>query len=359
MRSLTFLLFVLLFTSCEKEILQKATTPVIETPKNRGTNIAKVQNDFMRMLTNSAATTLLEPQFYGYQSNSFNPNVSCVNTTYTTNANVLDINFDTLSGLNIPCLLPNGAKIHGDLSWDLNFNSDVWKTRECQPGFLAFDRIYCDGTIIEELRGHNVASPKFFVNTSCPLPSTITEPTNPEIALNFKVSNDFLYKITSPSGRITYINPVPSPGIFVTLTTDNDFDSSPTFNDLYERSYQLDINVPDNISFCPFTEVKVFEPKNNSSTPDDIYTMMTSEPLVFKPFLCKHITSGMLELRNLPSYCPGDLTAEDTDLLMSIDFSVNSSGSFNANECDGYVYICDYTTNLNSPTCELVNMEDY
>ena len=358
MRSLAFLLVVLLLTSCEKEILQKAT-PIIETPETRGTNIADVQNDFMRMLSNSAMTTILEPQFYGYQSNSFNPNVSCVNTTYTSNANILEINFDTLSGPIIPCLLPNGAQIHGDLNWDLNFNSNVWTTRECQPGFLAFDRIYCDGTIIEELRGHNVASPKFFVNTACPLPANITEPTSPEIALNFKVSDDFLYKITSNSGRVTYIDPVPSPGIFATLTTDNDFASTPSFNDLYNRTYALDIGVPDNISFCPFTEVQVFDPENTSSIPDDTYAMMTAVPLIFKPFSCKHITSGMLELRSLPSYCPGNLTAEDADLLMTIDFSVNAAGTFNANECDGFVYICDYTANPTSPSCELVNMENY
>ncbi len=358
MRSLAFLLVVLLFTSCEKEILQEAI-PIIETPKARGTNIARVQNDFMRLLSNSAMTTILEPRFYGFQSNSFNPSVSCVNTTYNSGGNKLDINFDTLAGPVVPCLLPNGAQIHGDLSWDLNFNPDVWTTRECQPGFLAFDRIYCDGTIIEELRGSNVASPKFFVNTGCPTRSTITEPTDPEIALNFKVSNDFLYKITSKNERVTYINPVPSPGIFATLTTANDFDSTPNFNDLYERSYELDINVAENITFCPFTEVEVFEPENKSSTPDDTYAMMTAQPLVFTPFACKHVTSGMLELRSLPSYCPGSLVASDLDLLMTIDYSVNAAGTFNANECDGYVYICDYSASQTSPTCELKNMENY
>ena len=358
MRKLAFLFIVLLFSSCEKEILQKEIL-VTETPKSRGTNIAGVQNDFMRLLSNSAMTTLLEPRFYGQQSSSFNPSLSCVNTNYTSNVNLLEINFDTLAGNSIPCLLPNGAKIHGDLNWDLNFNSDVWTTRECQPGFLSFDNIYCDGTVIEELRGPNVASPKFFVNTACPADSLITEPTDPEITLNFKVSNDFLYKITSNSGRITYINPVPSPGIFASLTTANDFDSTSSFNDLYERTYELDINVAENISFCPFTEVEVFEPENTSSTPDDTYTMMTAEPLVFTPFACKHITSGMLELRSLPSYCPGSLTAKDLDLLMSIDFSVNAAGTFNANECDGYVYICDYSANPTSPACELINMEDY
>lgn len=358
MRSLAFLLVVLLFTACKKDSLQQLTT-VSETPEARGTNIARVQNDFMRMLSNSAMTTLLEPRFYGLQSNSFNPSVTCVNTNYTSNGNVLDINFDTLAGNSIPCLLPNGAKIHGDLKWNLNYNPDIWTTRECQPGFLAFDSIYCDGTVIEELRGPNVASPKFFVNTGCPMASNISEPTDPEIALNFKVSNDFLYKITSKSGRVTYIDPVPSPGIFATLTTANDFDSIPNFNDLYERSYELDINVPDNISFCPFTEIEVFDPQNKSSAPDDSYAMMTTEPLIFTPFQCKHITSGMLELRSLPAYCPGSLIASDLDLLMTIDYSVDAAGTFNANECDGYIYICDYSVNPSSPTCELKNMEDY
>ncbi|MGK0366591.1 MAG: hypothetical protein ACI85O_003666 [Saprospiraceae bacterium] len=358
MRSLAFFLVVLLFTSCEKEIFQEAM-PILKTPKARGTNIARVQNDFMRMLSNSAMTTLLEPRFYGQQSNSFNPSVSCVNTNYTSNQNVLDINFDTLSGSNIPCILSNGAKMHGDLSWNLNWNPNVWTTRECQPGFLAFNSIYCDGTIIEELRGENVTSPKFFVNTGCPSMYGITEPIASEIALNFKVSDDFLYKITSESGRVTFIDPVPSPGSFATLTTDNNFDSQPNFNDLYERSYQLDINVPDTITFCPFTEVQVFEPDNTSNTPDDIYTMMTSQSLIFTPFSCKHITSGMLELRSLPSSCTGTSTASSADLLMSIDFSVNAAGTFDANEYDGYIYICDYSANPSSPTCELKNIEEF
>lgn len=358
MRSLAFILLVFLFTACEKEVLQEFK-PILETPEARGTNIARVQNDFMKMLSNSAMTTLLEPEFYGYQSNSFNPTVNCINTTYTSNGNVLDINFDTLAGNTIPCILPNGAQVHGDLTWDLNFNPDVWATRECQPGFLSFDNIYCDGTTIEELRGPNVASPKFFVNKGCPSRSDITEPTASEIALSFKVSNDFLYKITSKSGRVTYINPVPSPGSFVTLTTTNDFDSNSNIIDLYERSYELDINVPSNITFCPFTEVDVYEPNNNSSTPDDTYAMMTADPLVYTPFQCKHVTSGMLELRSIPSYCPGSLNASDLDLLMTIDFSVNAAGTFNANECDGYVYICDYSVNPASPSCELKNIEDY
>jgi hypothetical protein len=305
-------------------------------------------------------TSLLEPSFYGRQSsNSFNPSISCVNTNYTSNTNTLEINFDTLAGNSIPCLLPNGAQIHGDLSWNLNFNPDVWTTRECQPGFLSFDRIFCDGTVIEELRGPNVASPKFFVNTDCPDASTITEPTTPEIPLNFKVSNDFLYKITANSGRVTLIDPVPSPGIFATLTTANDFDETLNFNDLYERSYELDINVAENITFCPFTEVQVFEPENTSSTPDDTYAMMTSTPLVYTPFSCKHVTSGIIELRSLPAYCPGSLVAADLDLLMTIDFSVDAAGTFNADGCDAYVYICDYSANPNSPTCELTNMADY
>jgi len=358
MRSIAFLLVVLLFTSCEKEILQEIT-PVIETPKARGTNLARVQNDFMRMLSNSAMTTLMEPKFYGYQSNSFNPNVNCVTTNYTSNGNVLDITFDTLAGPVLPCLLPNGALIDGDLSWDLNFNPDVWTTRECQPGFLGFDHIYCDGTIIEELRGSNVASPKFFVNTGCPMINSITEPTSSDIVLNFKVSDDFLYKITSESGRTTYINPVPSPGTFASLTTTNDFDSIPNFIDLYERSYQLDIKVPTGLNFCPFTEVEVFEPNNTSSIPDDIYTMMTTESLVFTPFQCKHVTSGVIELRSLPSYCPGNLTAADADLLMTIDFSADASGALGVNDCDAYVNICDYSTNPSLPTCELKNLEDY
>jgi hypothetical protein len=358
MRSFTFLLLVILFTACEKEVLQEVN-PVLETPEARGTNIARVQNDFMRLLSNSAMSTLLEPEFYGRQSNSFSPNISCANTTYASSGNTLDINFDTLAGNSIPCILPNGAKIHGDLRWNLNFNSDVWATKECQPGFLEFDNIYCDGTVIEELRGPNVASPKFFVNSGCPNHSDVVEPTEPQITLDFKVSNDFLYKITSNSGRRTYINPVPSPGIFASLTTTNDFDATPTFNDLYERSYELDINVAENILFCPFTEVEVFEPQNTSSTPDDIYTIMTSQPLIFTPFVCKHVTSGMLELRSLPSFCPGSLTATDLDLLMTIDFSVNAAGVSNTNDCDGYVNICDYSGNPASPTCELINLEDY
>jgi len=358
MRNIIFLLVILLFTACEKEIFQEII-PVVETPEARGTNIARAQNDFMRMLSNSAMSTFLEPQFYGYQSNSFNPNVNCVTTNYTSNGNVLDINFDTLAGNSIPCLLPNGAQIHGDLAWDLNFNQDVWTTRECQPGFLAFDRIYCDGTIIEEIRSNNVASPKFFVNAGCPLPPTLVEPTTTNIDLDFKVSNDFLYKITSPSGRVTFIDPVPSPGSFATLSTSNDFESTPNFTDLYGRSYQLDINVPDNITFCPFTEVEVFEPGNTSSVPDDIYAMMTAQPLVFTPFQCKHVTSGIIELRALPAFCPGTLTAEDADLLMTIDFSVNANGTTGSNDCDGYVLICDYSLNPSIPDCELKNMENY
>lgn len=357
-RNLAFLFLILLFTACKKEPVQR-NLPTVETPVARGINIARVQNDYMRMLSNSAMTTLLEPIFYGRQSNSFNPSVNCVNTNYIADSNILDIDFDTLAGNSIPCILPNDAKIHGDLRWNLNFNQDVWATRECQPGFLAFDRIYCDGTVIEELRGNNVASPKFFVNNNCPISSELTEPTSLEIPLNFKVSNDFLYKITSKSGRVTFIDPVPSPGIFATLTTANNFDMTPNFNDLYERSYALDINVPDNLSFCPFTKVEVFEPNNISSTPDDAYTMMTAEPLVFTPFECKHVTSGLLELRSLPAYCPGSLIASDLDLLMTIDFSVNAAGTFNANECDAYVYICDYSDNPTSPVCELKNMENF
>lgn len=357
MRSFIFLFTILLFTACKKENLP-TTTAVKVTPAHRGTNIAEVQSAFMRMLSNGAMATVLEPNFYGRNSSNFNPTVTCVDTEYTQGGNSLDINFDTLAGNTVPCLLPNGAKIDGDLAWNLNFNENVWTTRECQPGFLSFDRIYCDGAVIEEVRGPNVQSPKFFVNQGCPDADMLTEPTDPDLDLNFKVGGDFHYVVTSESGRVTLIDPIPSPGIFAMLTTANDFDDTPNFNDLYERSYALDVNVPNNISFCPFTKVQVFEPDNTSGTPDDFYSMMSTEPLIYTPFACKHVTAGMLELREVPASCDGNTTAADAALLMTIDFGVDANGTFNANQCDSYVYVCDYSIDPSSPTCEVKDLTD-
>lgn len=350
------LLFCILLScfSCEKEAFPASTNELSEVrTTQRGKNIARVNDYFVRLLGTGTTSTALTSSIF---SNNQNPYIlNCTSTTFPpNNTSQLQINFDTTGN----CTLPNGASIHGELKWDLNFNQKITDTRECQPAFLRMDRLYIDGAVVEEIRLNGVASPKFFYNSGCNDPSTLSDPTDAEVSFDFKASGqNFDYQITTPDGCVTVIDPVASPGHFARMTSANDFDETLNIQDLYERQYKVDILVSDGITFCPFTEVFVHHDGNTATPPDDSYIIRTTESLVYYPLQCQFLTSGFVELREIPDYCTGELTAEDTPLLTTIDFSVDAAGTPGAGTCDSYIKICDFSENPSAPDCEIVSYE--
>lgn len=346
-------LFLLLFLcSCNKDAPVLPTESLAETAAARGIQAAEVQNVFIRLLSNAALLTLAEPAAYGQPAAQ--SNIDCVTTQMINTPdlpNTLEIIVDTLTPPSVPCILPNGSKMHGSVRWVLggsnNGNSTVLSATESAPGFISLDRMYIDGYAVEEERMPGVGSPKYFVESF----------DSDFINLRFKVSGGdaFNYRVISPDGHETVISPAGSPKSFLRMKTSNDFDYPLTALELYNRSYELELlndptADPNTPGFCPFSRIEVYAPDGSLH---DEYFIYTTEAFEYTPFACRFIRRGRFELREIPDglFCPNDSQPEDFTLLMSVDFSADAS-TLGTNGCDSWVYVCDYSGDAANPVCE-------